>query len=106
MLSQLMRLQVHLGSKHNELLLQASRLPTNPMILREMREQGIIVEEVLRSPSIALTTDVTLLMTIPAMDIQLIIAVESCPAERTQRMAFEPALIHRARVVIPFLHVL
>lgn len=69
MLSQLMRLQIHLSSEHNELLLQASGLPTNPMILREMRKQRIVVKEVLRSTSIALTTDMALLVTISAMNI-------------------------------------
>lgn len=33
-----MRLQIHLSSEHDELLLQASRLSTNPVILREVRK--------------------------------------------------------------------
>lgn len=41
-----------------------------------------------------------LFMLISAMGVQLIIAVESLPAETTLRMALETALVHGSRVVV------
>ena len=81
MLTQLMRLQVNLGRENDKLLLQASRFPTDEVILREMSKQRIVVEKVLRCSSIGLTADMTLLVTISAMNIQLIITIESRATE-------------------------
>jgi hypothetical protein len=74
--------EVHLGIESNELLLQAFRLPTDEMILHEMGIHRFIVEEVLWHSPTSPITDVTLLMIVPAMNIELIVTVEPRPTER------------------------
>lgn len=71
------------------------------MVFAEVKFQRVVVHIVLLLPSIIPSiADMALFMLISAMGVQLIIAVESLPAETTLRMALETALVHGSRVVV------
>jgi hypothetical protein len=71
-----------------------------------MIRQRIRIEEIHWLTSIHSLTDMTSLMRIPTMHIQLIITIKSRPAERTQRMSLESTLINRSGIVITLSHML
>ena len=77
------------------------------MVFSEVKFQRIIVYIILllasKIPPIA---NMALFVLISAMSIQLIIAIESLPAEATLRMALETTLVHGSRVVVAKLFML
>ena len=106
MFNKLMRLQVQFRVKDHEFLLQALAIQTREVLFTEMLLQAIVVHKVPRvvatSPAIA---DMTSLVPVTAMRIQLVIAVKPLPTEPTLWMTFEAALIYGARVVVAELFV-
>lgn len=76
------------------------------MCICEVLLQLVIVEVVLRvSTTISAITDVTALMFLPAMTVQLIITVKSLATKSTLWMTFETRLIYSSRSVVAILFV-
>ena len=97
----LVRLQVHLGSEHHELLLKTFLLHARKVILPEMLFQTRVIEEIrwlLRG--ILSIANMTSFVFIPTVDKEFIIAVESLSTEATFRMSFESGLITSTRFVV------
>lgn len=71
------------------------------MIFSKVLLEGIVVDIVLLlSPGVHPIADVTSLVPVPAMCIELVIAVEALSAKPTLRMAFKSTLVNRSRVVV------
>jgi len=71
------------------------------MVLLEMNFQRVVIEVVLLLAVVIPTiANMTLLVLVATVSIQLIISVESLPAETALGMSLESALINCARVVI------
>lgn len=103
-----MRLQLELAPKSISLLLNTLTIITHKVVLLEMHLQRIIIRKVHRlSPRlrIQLIADMAALVLLPAMDIKLIVTIESLIAERAQGMPFEARLVDCAGVVVAFAHV-
>jgi hypothetical protein len=100
---ELVSLQVHLGRKDNEFLLQAFSLSAHEVVLTEMMLQGIIIKVVLwlSSPTIAQEASFVLCT---AMHVEFVVTVESLTTESTERMPLESRLINRSRVIVSLLH--
>jgi hypothetical protein len=98
---QLMSLQVHLVFENDELLLQAFLVWAEEVIFSEMNFQRIVIDIVLLRPStIASIADMTSLVLIPAVCIELVVSIESLATKAAFRMTLESSLIFRARIVV------
>ena len=63
--------------------------------------KGIVVDVILLvSPWVSAITNVTFLMLVPTMCIELVVTVEPLPTKAAFRVTFEAALIHGSRIVI------
>lgn len=77
------------------------------MVVPEMELQGIVILVVLLLPQIVPSLAyVALFMIVPAVRIQLIVAVKSLFAESTPRVTLETALIHSSRIIVAILLVI
>jgi hypothetical protein len=98
---ELMCLEVHLGLENHKLLLQASLVEAEKMIDSKVLFQRVVVNVILRlaasAPSIA---DMTTLVLVSAMSIQLVIAIKPYVTESAFRVALEPTLVDGARSVV------
>jgi hypothetical protein len=103
MLAQLVSFQVQFRGEHNKLLLHASRIRAQEMILPIMLLERRIIAKIrwLTFPPI---TDKAPLMRFSTMNIKLIFTIESLSAEAALRMPFEAALVNSSWVVIAFSH--
>jgi hypothetical protein len=103
----LMRFEIYLGLKNHKLLLQAFLVWTEEMILPVVYLQIIVVAVVDRLPSLVTSiTNMTSLVHLSAMVVQLIISVETKPTESALRMSLESALVNSPRMVVAKLFML
>lgn len=71
------------------------------MIFSKVILQIVVVEIVLRFPTLVTTVaEVTALMLLPTVRVQLVVSIESLSAETTLRMPLEPTLINGSRIVV------
>lgn len=101
---QLMRLEIHLGLKHHEFLLQTFLVWTQVVIPLEVIFKGVIIDKVLlltiAGPAVA---DMASFMPVSAVGIELIISIESYSTEPALWMASETALVSSTGIVVPIL---
>lgn len=98
---QLMRLEIDLRVKHHEFLLQTFAVRTQKMVLFEVLLQCIIIEEILlRLSPIPPIADMAALVLVPAVCVELVVAVEAQAAEAAFGVAFEAALVDGAGVIV------
>ncbi len=96
-----MRLQIHFRFENYKLLVETFLLRTEVMIGFEVRLQRVVVDIILWLPALGSpVTDVTTLVLVPAVCVQLVITVEPLATEATLGMTSEAALVDRARVVV------
>jgi hypothetical protein len=104
--AELVGLQVQLGLKHDELLLDALAVHANVMVLLEVLLERVVVEVVMRLPRVSAVADETTLVLIPAVLIQLVAIIEARAAETAQRMPPKASLVDGARLVVAVAHML
>lgn len=73
------------------------------MIFPKVQLQTIIVHKVLRLSSSPITDKASFVL-LSAMNIQLVVPIESLPAEATLWMAFETTLIYGPRIIVSLTH--
>jgi len=105
-LLELMCLEIHLGRKDDEFLLQALSIHTHEMILLKMVLERIVVDVIMRIPAIRSVAEEASLMLLPTMHIKLVIPVEPLPTEAAQWMALETTLVDCSWIIISLRHML
>jgi len=101
-----MSLQIHLGIKDDELLLQTLLVRADEMVLSEVNLESIVVDIVLRlSTTIAAVAQVAALVAVTTMGEEFIVSVEALTTEATLRMALEARLVLGTRDIITVLFV-
>lgn len=105
-LSQVVRLQIHVGLEHDKLLLHALPVIAEKVILFEMLLQRIVVYKVVWLAGVAAVTEEAAFVLHAAMLVQAIVVVEAFAAEAAQWVALEARLIGRAGLVVAASHVL
>ncbi len=98
----LVRLEIHLGLKHNKLLVQTVLLHTEVVIFSKVNFERVVVDIVLLLPAgVPSIADMAALVPVSAVRIQLIVTIEALLAKSALRMPSETALVHCAGVVVP-----
>ena len=96
-----MGFQIHFRIKNDEFLLHAFPVCTQKMLFAKVDLERIIIDVVLLLPSLLPpVADVTTLVLVAAVHIELVIPVEPLLAEPTVWMALEPALVDRSGVIV------
>jgi hypothetical protein len=105
---QLMRLQIHLRVKHDELLLQALSVRAQEVVFPEVPLKGIVVDVILLLPAstVLAIADVAAFVFVSAMRVKLVVSIETLATEATFRVSLESALVDRAGVIVAELLVL
>lgn len=97
----LVRFEVHLRIEYHKLLIETFSVRTKEMILAKMNLQGVIVDVVLLLPAtFSAIANVTALVFVSAVCIQLIVSVEALTAEAAFRVALETTLVYGAGIVV------
>lgn len=97
----LVRLEINQRLEHDKLLIQALLVQAEKVVLAKVLLQRVVVDEVLVIPALAQpVADVAPLMLVPAVRVQLVVAVEPRLAEPALRMPLEPALVFCAGRVV------
>jgi len=103
---ELMSLQIHLGIKDDELLLQTLLVGAHEVILSEVNLESVVVDIVLGlSATIAAITQVASFVAVTTMGEEFIVSVEALTTEATLRMALEARLVLGTRDIITVLFV-
>jgi hypothetical protein len=97
-----MCLEIHLRIKHDKLLLQALPVRTQEVVFSEVDLERIIVDVILLLPTAAVSAiaDVATFVLVPAMGVELVIAIETLTTEAALRVSLETALIDGTRIVV------
>lgn len=106
MLGEVVCLHVQLRLEHNELLLHASAIRAQEVVLLKVLLQLLVVEEVVGLPGISPVADEAPLVLHAAVLKQLVVVVEALAAEAAQRVALETRLVGSARLVVAMAHML
>jgi hypothetical protein len=98
---QLMRFDIHLRVENNKLLLEALSVWTQEVVFAEMYLKSVVVYIVLLLPaSLTAIADVTSLVLISAMRVELVVAIKARSAESAFWVPLEPALVDGSGIVI------
>lgn len=106
MLSEIVRLHVQLRLKDDKLLLHASAVRAQEVVLLKVLLQLVVVEEVVGLPGVSPIADEAALVLHAAVLKQLVVVVEALAAEAAQRVALEARLVGGAGLVVAVAHVL
>lgn len=102
-----MAFQVHLRLKNHELLLQTLLVQAEEVVFLEMFLERVVVDIILLlAMSRSSITDMTPLVLVTTMGIQLVVSVEPLSTEPTLRVAFEAALVNGSRDIVSVFFVL
>jgi len=101
MFRQLMSLEIKLCREHDELLLQTVLMRTHEVILCKMNRQLIIILIILRYPRRSLA-DKALLVSLPAVNIELIITIVPRLENIANWMAVESTLVNGTGIIVSF----
>lgn len=106
MLGEVVSLHVQLGLEDDKLLLQASAVRAQEVVLLEVFLQLFIVEEVVGLSRISSVAEEASLVLHAAVLKQLVVVVEALAAEAAERVALETRLVSGAGLVVAVAHVL
>lgn len=106
MLGEVVRLHVQLGFEDDKLLLHASAVGAQEVVLLEVPLQLLVVEEVVGLARVSPVADEAALVLHAAVLKQLVVVVEALAAEAAQRVALEARLVGGAGLVVAVAHVL
>lgn len=100
--------EIHFRVEHDKLLFQALAVGAQKVVFAEVHLERVVVDVVLLLAAAALSpvADVTPLVLVSAVGVELVVSVEALSAETTLGMSLEPALVNGARVVVAKLLVL
>lgn len=105
MLCQMMCLHVQLRLEDNELLLQASPIGAEKVVLLEVLLQFVVVEKIVRLSRVPPIAQEATLVLHAAVLKQLVVVVEALPAEAAEGVALEARLVGSTRLVVTVAHV-
>lgn len=105
MLRQVMCLHVQLRLEDDKLLLQASSIGAQVVVLLEVLLQLVVVEEVVRLSRVSSIAYEATLVLHAAVLKQLVVVVEALAAETAERVALEARLVGGTRLVVTVAHV-
>jgi hypothetical protein len=106
MLGEVMRLHIQFRLEDDKLLLQASPVRAQKVVLLKVLLQLFIVEEIMGLSRVSAITEEATLVLHAAVLKQLIIVIETFAAEAAQGVALEARLVGSARLVVTVAHVL
>lgn len=106
MLSEVVCLHVQLRLEDDKLLLHASAVRAQEVVLLEVPLELLVVEEVVRLSRVPSVADEAALVLHAAVLKQLVVVVEALAAEAAQRVALEARLVGGAGPVVAVAHVL
>lgn len=105
MLRQVVCLHVQLRLKDDKLLLQASSIGAQEVVLLEVLLQLIVVEKVVRLSRVSSIAEEATLVLHAAVFKQLVVVVEALAAEATERVTLEARLVRSTWFVVTVAHV-
>lgn len=105
-LGEVVRLHVQLRLEDDKLLLHASAVRAQEVVLFEVPLELLVVEEVVGLPGVSSVADEAALVLHAAVLKQLVVVVEALAAEAAQRVALEARLVGGAGLVVAVAHVL